>query len=298
MAVTTAAVLLAPPSGDAAAATGQLDTVVTATEWRADPGTGSVYRGWSGHEGEGFGLWAAGSAAGDVDLPRPLTRLVLEAGGDRCGGTGGSSGEPAAEVLVDGVPVLAVPEVDADLGQYDVRGSWSAGRRAVEVRYPADHRSPECDRNLKIARVWFDDDAPGWTRVLLRADSLDRTPASAGTVYGKGPTGEPTQLLWSNGSLTATLTTPEIQVGFLRLQVSGHLCEGGPTVVVAVDGREVGRVTADADRYGSLRHYEMALPFLVEAGRHVVTLTYGNDHRSGTCDRDLKVGTVAVAVRS
>ncbi|GAB2693523.1 carbohydrate-binding domain-containing protein [Thalassiella azotivora] len=262
--------------------------VVTATQWQVDPAVGSVYRGWTGHDGTGLGLWRTGSATATTTVTDDATRVVLEAGADRC------EGGATATLLVDGEPVLEDLVVDADRGRWSVAGQWAAGDHAVEVRYLDDHRTQACDRNLKVSRVWFDD-APTAASLTMRASSFARTPLDAGFLYGKGPQGEPTQLLWSNGSVSTRVTTPVLAAGTVTVDASAQECERPALLVVGVDGEDVGQVVPGPGRRGELRSYELALPGDLGAGIHEVTVRFVNDLLTGECDRNLRVGRVVLA---
>ncbi|GAB2693515.1 carbohydrate-binding domain-containing protein [Thalassiella azotivora] len=259
-------------------------------EWDVDPAVGSVFTGWAAYTGRPpsrLGLWSTGSATGHVDLGWATTRLVLEAGADRCGPDGGAR----ASVLVDGEPVLTDVLVDADMGRYWAPGSWGPGRHDVELRFLNDHRAGDCDRNLKVSRVYFAEEWPQ-ASVQMRADSATLVPAGAGTFYRKGPQGEGTHLLWSNGSVTSTVTTQAMEHSRLNVRVAGHDCEGPARMVMRVGGRYVGQQDVGPDAYGQLGSHRRSVPFAVPAGTTDLTIEFVNDHRTGDCDRNLKVGDV------
>ena len=74
--------------------------------------------------------------------------------------------------------------------------------------------------------------------------------------------------------------------GRVVLGAIGDDCKGWPTVSVRVDGVVVGSTTiVDATRYGA---YPVGRA--VAAGTHAVTISFVNDYRDATCDRNVHVG--------
>lgn len=94
-------------------------------------------------------------------------------------------------------------------------------------------------------------------------------------------------LLWSAGSATTTLSG----AGRVVLRARGDQCEGAPRAQVSVDGRSLG--TVQVPNASGWWEYPVGSP--VAAGAHRVVVTFTNDHRTASCDRNLRAGWVALA---
>ena len=110
-------------------------------------------------------------------------------------------------------------------------------------------------------------------------------PAGAGAAVAEaGASGGRALLVWSNAAATATLTAP---AGDLRLRVRADLCAGAPHAVVAVDGRTVAtRAVASA------AWHDQVLTGAWPGGTHRVAVSFADDFRDGTCDRNLRLDAV------
>ncbi|ROP34635.1 glycoside hydrolase family 6 protein [Pseudokineococcus lusitanus] len=112
---------------------------------------------------------------------------------------------------------------------------------------------------------------------------------SAGAGAVRAATGTPggtEALLRSPGSATTTLTG----AGRVVLRARGDQCAGAPRAQVAVDGRTLG--TVQVVNASGWWEYPVGDP--VSAGRHQVVVTFLNDHRTATCDRNLFAGWIAL----
>jgi hypothetical protein len=134
--------------------------------------------------------------------------------------------------------------------------------------------------------------APGATTVPL--DSFAFAPTGAGRVL---PDSAPQErraplVLWSTGaaSTTVDLATPANR---LRIRARADVCEGLPNMVVAVDGVDV----LDTDVSTTWSNSTFVATGSWDAGEHRVAVRYTNEHRTATCDRNLKVGEVTFAAR-
>ncbi len=124
--------------------------------------------------------------------------------------------------------------------------------------------------------------------VVIEAEAMARTPASAGQVYGDTTaSGGAAQILWSNGSLDAstTLTSPATQVVVRAL---GDQCSGAPQMVVRVDGASVGTVSVKATTWTD---YPLNVSLSANVG-HAIQVAFVNDFSNPRCDRNLKVDRV------
>jgi hypothetical protein len=92
---------------------------------------------------------------------------------------------------------------------------------------------------------------------------------------------------WSNDTVSKTVTT--VAGTQLVVRAYGDQCSGAPNVVLAMDGATVFTAAASA---GSWTNYSAAKN--VSAGSHTFSLTYNNDFRSTSCDRNLRVDSVTV----
>jgi hypothetical protein len=108
--------------------------------------------------------------------------------------------------------------------------------------------------------------------------------ATIQTSKGTPTTASGTQVaMWSNLS-TATITLSGS--GLLLFGAIADICDGYPLVAVTVDGKDVGTETITTTTYYGW--HQTRTP--VAAGRHTVKFAFVNDHRSGSCDRNVYLG--------
>jgi fibronectin type 3 domain-containing protein len=87
---------------------------------------------------------------------------------------------------------------------------------------------------------------------------------------------------WSNDTLTGSVTTTA-STTTLTLRARSDLCNGGATAVVAVDGTNVLTATASTSAWAD---YSSAVN--IPAGTHAFSISYTNDTKTSTCDRNLR----------
>lgn len=134
--------------------------------------------------------------------------------------------------------------------------------------------------------------APGAGAAEIAARQGERFALNAafgGVFADPAASGQAGLLIWSAATATATVTT-SAATNRLHVRVRGDQCLGAPSVQVAVDGTQVvsaavpdttwTRVTAQ----GSWR-----------AGQHTVAVTFPNDQRSDSCDRNLRLDRISFA---
>jgi predicted xylan-binding protein with Ca-dependent carbohydrate-binding module len=132
---------------------------------------------------------------------------------------------------------------------------------------------------------------------IALADTADAPPGSPFRVVNgsiRPATGTPIPAsgthaaLWGNSSYATTTVEGSGQV---LIGATGVDCGGWPVVRVEVDGRHVGDTRiVSASHYGS---YPVGAA--VGAGRHVVRISFTNDHRDASCDRNVHIAYARMA---
>ncbi len=93
---------------------------------------------------------------------------------------------------------------------------------------------------------------------------------------------------WSNDTISKTATTVAGTTVVVRAR--GDQCSGAPNVVLGIDGQTVLSTAVSAATW---TNYSVAKA--VSAGSHTFSLTYNNDTRTSTCDRNLRVDTITIS---
>lgn len=92
-------------------------------------------------------------------------------------------------------------------------------------------------------------------------------------------------LIWSNGAASAEVSTQAVSSVVVRAR--GDLCGGSPTLVLSVDGVEIGRATVSTSTWST-----HAFSVSLASGNHHVSVAFPNDHRTASCDRNLRIDTL------
>ncbi len=135
--------------------------------------------------------------------------------------------------------------------------------------------------------------ARGATVALLTLPSAVGAPAHAVAAYelsvqpadftfspGAGAVSGHWAVLWSTGSASSAVTTTGF-VNRLQVEADADQCEGAPHLEVAVDG--VTELSQEVDGTGLY-----VVPLAWAPGRHRVTFRFLDDHRTGSCDRNVR----------
>ena len=109
-------------------------------------------------------------------------------------------------------------------------------------------------------------------------------PATAGQTYAAGGGGR-ALLLWSNATASGSVTTSG--AGRLSVWARGDKCGGAPRMTVRVDG---GQVLSTSVSSSTFAVYGSTVD--IPSGAHDVAVSYTNDYRSATCDRNLRVDAI------
>lgn len=127
-------------SGSTAAAATTADYVaaVPAGSFSYSPGSGAKSP-WT------VLLYSTGSAWAFVTTKSVTRRLAFHVVSDQC------EGAPVLGVAVDGI--TAMTRETYGLGDYGIVGTWGPGRHQVIFRFLNDHRTGDCDRNLRVSQV-------------------------------------------------------------------------------------------------------------------------------------------------
>ena len=113
-------------------------------------------------------------------------------------------------------------------------------------------------------------------------------PASAGTTFADSTaSGGGALLIWSNGTASATMSSSGLQQVWVKAR--GDQCAGAPRMVVTLDGKTV--MTQDVTPT-SWTVYSASVG--APDGNHTVAVSFTNDYRSASCDRNLRVDKVTL----
>jgi hypothetical protein len=231
-------------------------------------------------------LWSAGAAVMTLEPTTPRNHLVVHARADVC------EGFPRMVVELDGVIVLdelvGTSWIDS---RFTVPDAATAGRREVRIRFPNPHRTDDCDRNLKIGGVELTEWDPGPDSTTLVGTDFT-VPDGTGGVFHHSFQGLPALGLWQDATATAQVPTPDVT--HLRVGARGDACEGDPRMHVRVDGELVLDTEVTTERRLVRRSRQAVLGTYTAAGTwpagvRDVHVSFVNDHRTGDCDRNLKV---------
>ncbi len=91
-----------------------------------------------------------------------------------------------------------------------------------------------------------------------------------------------------NGSVTTSATTTT-----LTLRMRGDLCNGGPNAIVKVDGATLLTAIASTATFA-----DYSATVNIPAGTHSVSITYSNDTKTSTCDRNLRTDKLTFVAAS
>ena len=280
--VTVAALLASSTEAQAGPAEQQYVKPVPATSFKVSPGAGATI-------GDVIVLWSSGAATTYVDLAQPTVRLQFSAEAEQC------EGPPWLAVAIDDRFYLGREIYGA--GTYGIAGDWSAGRHKITLRYPVDHITSQCDRNLKLRGLEFRGLTPDGKLPLVNAHQQAKglyttvTPSSAGT-FGPLPgtnVFEPRPRLWSPGTLSTYLDSQ----GARRLQLVLWIteCEGRPDLRITIDGTVIREGEAPPP-------LAPGAPTVIDIRRsfsndtHLIRLEMSNDRRTSSCDRALAIEQV------
>jgi fibronectin type 3 domain-containing protein len=129
----------------------------------------------------------------------------------------------------------------------------------------------------------------GGASSLIEAENFPPASDFGGRVYtDTSASGGKAVSFWSNDFITTTQTT--VAGSTLIVRAFGDQCSGAPTMVLAMDGATVFTASVTA---GSWTNYSAAKN--VSAGSHTFTISYTNDFKSTTCDRNLRVDSLTVS---
>lgn len=113
-------------------------------------------------------------------------------------------------------------------------------------------------------------------------------PGSAGTTFADTTaSGGRALLIWANGSSTGSVASSGLQQ--LWVKARGDQCAGAPRMVVTLDGKTVMTRDVTASTWTA---YSVSLG--AADGLHAVSVSFTNDYRSATCDRNLRVDKVTL----
>jgi hypothetical protein len=122
--------------------------------------------------------------------------------------------------------------------------------------------------------------------VVAEAESRHPSSTNIGEVMSDSTaSGGRVRMLWSNGSMSGTLSLPSTDRFVVRAR--GTQCAGAPQMAVDVDGSRV--LTANV---ASTTHADYAATLNLRSGSHTVRIAFLNNYKSPTCDRNLLVDKV------
>ena len=112
--------------------------------------------------------------------------------------------------------------------------------------------------------------------MTVAADSDTRISNDANASGGKAPGSG------GNDTVTGSVTTSSTTTT-LTLRARGDLCNGGPNAIVKVDGATALTAVASTATFA-----DYSATVNIPAGPHSVTITYSNDTKTSSCDRNLR----------
>jgi endoglucanase len=120
---------------------------------------------------------------------------------------------------------------------------------------------------------------------IFEAESATLT-NGAGTTYSDSTaSGGRALLVWSNGTASATWTTPTST--HLVVRARGDQCKGSPHMEVRVNGVILSTTSVSATTWT-----DYAIPAQLPSGSHRISVTFSNDYRTRSCDRNLRVDRI------
>jgi hypothetical protein len=123
------------------------------------------------------------------------------------------------------------------------------------------------------------------TSSSVEAESMSLTSGAGTTFSDAAASGGRALLIWSNGTASASLSSNGLQQVWVKAR--GDQCDGAPRMVVTVDGKTVMTQDVTATAWTA---YSASLG--AADGSHKVAVSFTNDYRSATCDRNLRVDKV------
>ncbi len=128
----------------------------------------------------------------------------------------------------------------------------------------------------------------GGGSTLIEAESFTIPSDFGGKVYtDSSASGGKAVSFWSNDSISKTVTT--VAGSTITVRAFGDQCNGAPSFTLAMDGTNVFTSAVPA---GSWTNYSASKT--VGAGSHTFALSYTNDSRTSSCDRNLRVDSITI----
>src|SRR5690348_6686287 len=134
-----------------------------------------------------------------------------------------------------------------------------------------------------LGLLWATSIATGASDPVVEAESLT-IPADFGGKLSTdaNASGGQTLTFWANDTATGSVTTGGTTTT-LTLRARADLCSGGATALVKIDGTTVLTATASTATFAD---YSSAVN--IPAGTHSISLSYTNDLKTSSCDRNLR----------
>ena len=138
--------------------------------------------------------------------------------------------------------------------------------------------------------------SPAYADIALEGESMTRSTtdtASLAVVADSAASGGKT-LAFRRSPTSATASYATVRDGdFVSLRMRGTQCQGAPRADVSIDGVATASFAVSATSY---RDYQLLLDPAGNgrAGSHRVTVAYGNNFASSSCDRNLYLDTITV----
>ena len=152
-------------------------------------------------------------------------------------------------------------------------------------RVPAVHRSGVALAGAVAALAFSPAAAHAATAFEFEGATLSSS--SAGQVVSESAaSGGKAQLVWSNAGASKTFNVPHA-ASTVTVRARGTQCSGGPQMAVDVDGARKLLTTVSSTSYAD---YTFALDRA--AGNAVIKVSFLNDYKTSTCDRNLYVDKV------
>lgn len=232
-------------------------------------------RGTSG--GKEVAFYSNGSLTGTFQ--GAVSQLQLRARGSLCGGA------PVATVLIDDRVVFAPLVAETSYWSYSAPLSIGPGAHKIEVRFANDRSTRDCDRNLYVDYLALEKTLAG--DGVLEGEAMTLAGAQGQVRDDSAASGGKALFIWSNDTASGTLVGGGTQ---LTVTARAHLCDGAPRIRVKAGEVLVGEFAITDTEYAP---YTAAVS--LPSGSHALSVSFLNDHRGPTCDRNVVVDKIALS---
>lgn len=243
-------------------------------------GAGQKFSDGAASGGNYVNVWSNGQLSGTLNVNGQST-LTVRARGEQC------QGAPHMQVKVGNTTVLDVDVAATSWTDYKANFSMPAASYPATVAFTNDFATG-CDRNLHVDFVRIDtsDVTPPASGSTFEMETATFSPGSGQPNEAAGAVAGQAALVWANGSVSITASTPAGSA--LVVRAKGDQCHGAPNMVISMDGQQVQSISVPATNFTD---YVINRP--ISAGNHTFSVAFTNDAGDG-CDRNLWVDQIRI----